>query len=155
MATELGKRVYSLDLAPGLAPHPLLQSLQGIQFEITIGTSIQRLIDNLGLDGLARSTKPKWERGRSPYPGLAAMDVADAGVFFGREEEVRSLVARVVGPLGEPGGNLVVVMGPSGAGKSSLVRAGLVARLAVPRSGWVVAVPFEPGIRPLARLTRT
>ena len=80
------------------------------------------------------------------------MDVADAGVFFGREEEVRSLVARVDGPLGQPGGNLVVVMGPSGAGKSSLVRAGLVARLAVPRSGWVVAGPFEPGIRPLARL---
>ena len=43
-------------------------------------------------------------------------------------------------------------MGPSGAGKSSLVRAGLVARLAVPQSGWVVAGPFEPGTRPLRRL---
>ena len=43
-------------------------------------------------------------------------------------------------------------MGPSGAGKSSLVRAGVVARLAVPRPGWVVAAPFEPGTRPLGRL---
>ena len=152
VATELGKRVYSLDLAPGLPPHPLLQSLQGIRFETTINASIQRLTGNLGLDGLTQSSRFKWERGRSPYPGLAAMDVADAGVFFGREEEVRSLVARVDGPLGQPGGNLVVVMGPSGAGKSSLVRAGLVARLAVPRSGWVVAGPLEPGARPLARL---
>ena len=152
VATELGKRVYSLDLAPGLPPHPLLQSLQGIRFETTIDASIQRLTGNLGLDGLAQSTRFKWERGRSPYPGLAAMDVADAGVFFGREEEVRSLVARVDGPLGQPGGNLVVVMGPSGAGKSSLVRAGLVARLAVPRSGWAVTGPFEPGTRPLDRL---
>ena len=152
MASELGKRVYSLDLAPGLPPHPLLQSLQGIRLETTLDASILRLTDNLGLDGLTQSTRFKWERGRSPYPGLAAMDVADAGVFFGREEEVRSLVARVDGPLGQPGGNLVVVMGPSGAGKSSLVRAGLVARLAVPRSGWVVARPFEPGTRPLGRL---
>ena len=152
IATELGKRVYWLDLAPGLQPHPLLQSLQGIRFETTIEASVQRLTDNLGLDGLSQSTRFKWERGRPPYPGLAAMDVADACVFFGREEEARNLVARVDGPLGQPGGNLVVVMGPSGAGKSSLVRAGLVARLAVPRSGWAVADPFEPGTRPVGRL---
>ena len=149
---ELGKRVCSLDLAPDLPPHPLLQSLQGIRLEATIDAGIQRLADNLGLDGLAESTTPRWERGRPPYPGLAAMEVDDAGVFFGRDEEVRSLVARVDAPLGQPGGNLLVVMGPSGAGKSSLVRAGLVARLAAPRSGWAIAGPFEPGTRPLGRL---
>ena len=151
VAIELGKRVYSLDLAPGLTPHSLLGSLQGIRFETSIDASVQRLTGNLDLDGLAQGTRFRWERDRAPYPGLAAMDVADAGVFFGREEEVRRLVARVDGPLG-PGGNLVVVMGPSGAGKSSLVRAGLAARLAAPRSGWVIADPFEPGTRPLARL---
>ena len=145
VATELGKRVYSLDLAPGLAPHPLLRSLQGIRLETTIEASVQRLTGNLGLDGLAQGISFRWERSRAPYPGLAAMDVADAGVFFGRDEEVRRLVARVDGPLGQPGGNLVVVMGPSGAGKSSLVRAGLVARLAVPRSGWVAAFPVRAG----------
>ncbi len=116
VATELGKRVYSLDLASDVRPHPLLRSLQGIRFETSIDASIQRLTDNLGLDGLAQGTRFKWERGRSPYPGLGAMDMADAGVFFGREDEARSLVARVDGPLGQPGGNLVVVMGPSGAG---------------------------------------
>jgi energy-coupling factor transporter ATP-binding protein EcfA2 len=151
VAAELGKRVYPVDLAPGLAPHPLLRPLQGIRFEMTIGASVQRLAGQLGLDGLAQGTCFRWERGRAPYPGLAAMDVADAGVFFGREDEVRSLVAKVDGPLG-PGGHLVVVMGPSGAGKSSLVRAGLVARLAVPRSGWVAVCPFEPVTRPLDRL---
>src|SRR6185312_4736798 len=127
-------------------------SLQAIRFETTIDASIGRLIDLLKLDGLTQGISFKWERDRAPYPGLATMDVVDAGVFFGREDEVRSLVARVDGPLGQPGGNLVVVMGPSGAGKSSLVRAGLVARLALPRSGWVVAGPFEPGTRPLGRL---
>ena len=154
VASELGKRLYSLDLGPGLLPHPLLESLQGIRFESTIDTSIQRLVVSLDLDGLAGSTRLRWERGRPPYPGLAAMDVADAGVFFGREDELRDLLARVDGPLGRRDGNLLVVMGPSGAGKSSLVRAGLAARLALPKSGWAVADPFEPEIRPLDQLVR-
>jgi energy-coupling factor transporter ATP-binding protein EcfA2 len=50
-------------------------------------------------------------------------------------------------------GNLIVVMGPSGAGKSSLVRAGLVARLGMAHSGWVVVEPFVPGSRPLDQLS--
>jgi len=152
VAIELRKRIYSLDLARDLGPHPLLQRVQGIRFEASIDASIQRLTESLGLDGLAVVSKPRWERGRPVYPGLAAMDVADAGVFFGREAEVRDLVGRVDAPLGRRDGDLLVVMGPSGAGKSSLVRAGLAARLAVPRSGWVVATPFEPGSRPLDRL---
>ena len=152
VATELGKRIYSLDLAPDLPPHPLLGSLQGIGFDSAIDAGIRRLTGSLELDGLAGSAGLRWERGRPPYPGLAAMDMADAGVFFGREEEIRDLQARVDGPLGQRDGDLVVVMGPSGAGKSSLVRAGLAARLAVPQSGWAVAGPFEPGIRPLDRL---
>ena len=80
------------------------------------------------------------------------MDVPDAGVFFGREEEIRGLAARVDGPLGQRDGDLVVLIGPSGAGKSSLVRAGLAARSAAPGSGWAVASPFEPGTKPLDRL---
>ena len=152
VATELGKRIYPLDLAPDLPPHPLLVSLQGVGYDPVIDASIRRLTGRLELDGLAGSARLRWERGRPPYPGLAAMDMADAGVFFGREGEVRDLLARVDGPLGQRDGDLVVVMGPSGAGKSSLVRAGLAARLAVPQSGWAVASPFEPGIWPLDRL---
>jgi WD40 repeat protein len=152
VASELGKRIYPIDVAPHLQPHPLLQSLQSIRLDTTIDASIQRLTDSLALDGLAGGIRFRWERGRPPYPGLAALEVADAGVFFGREDDVRDLLARVDGPLGQRDGDLVVVMGPSGAGKSSLVRAGLAARLAVPHSGWAVASPFEPGLRPLDRL---
>jgi WD40 repeat protein/energy-coupling factor transporter ATP-binding protein EcfA2 len=151
VAAELGKRIYSIDLVRDLAPHPLLQPLQGIRLQITLEASIQRLVNSLDADGLTGS-KLRWERGRPPYPGLAALDVDDAGVFFGREEDILGLRARVDRPLGQHAGDLVVVVGPSGAGKSSLVRAGLAARLALPRSGWAVARPFEPGIRPLDRL---
>ena len=152
VAADLGKRIYSLDLCPNLPPHPLLGSLQSIKLDSGIDASIRRLADEMDLDGLAGSTRPKWQRGRPPYPGLAAMDMADAGVFFGREDEVLGLLGRVDGRVGQRDGDLVVVMGPSGAGKSSLVRAGLAARLAVPHKGWAVASPFEPGIRPLDQL---
>ena len=33
VATDLGKRLYSLDLGPELLPHPLLESVQGIVFD--------------------------------------------------------------------------------------------------------------------------
>ena len=54
--------------------------------------------------------------------------------------------------LGKGDGDLLVMVGPSGAGKSSLLRAGLLARLSSPGTGWAVADPFEPGIRPLDQL---
>jgi len=152
VATGLSKRIYALDVEPGRGPHPLLRHLQGIGFGADLDTGIRRLVDALAADGLAGNLMPGWRRGRPPFPGLAAMDVADAGVFFGRDGEIRGLMARVEGPLGRRDGDLVVVTGPSGAGKSSLVRAGLVARLGLRGPGWAVAAPFEPGIRPLDRL---
>ena len=59
-----------------------------------------------------------------PYKGLTRYDVADAEFFVGRERLAEELVAALVDR------RLVVVVGPSGAGKSSVVRAGLLARLA-------------------------
>jgi WD40 repeat protein len=152
VAIDHGKRLYSLDLEPDLLPHPLLESVQGIVLDAGIDDSIARFVACLESSGLASQARLRWERGRPPYPGLVAMDVADAGVFFGREDEIRELVARVDRPLGSRHSDLVVVMGPSGAGKSSLVRAGLAARLGAGGAGWAVVSPFEPGIAPLDRL---
>jgi ABC-type phosphate transport system ATPase subunit len=58
-----------------------------------------------------------------PYKGLAAFQPEDAEFFFGREELVASLVAR----LAEA--QFLGVIGPSGSGKSSVVRAGLLPAL--------------------------
>ncbi len=152
VAGELGKGTYSLDLAQGIGPHPLIGARQGIVLGSTLEVSTARLIAQLRRDGLAERSAARWQRNRPPYPGLAAMDIDDAGVFFGREAEVRNLISRVDGRLGQRDGDLVVVIGPSGAGKSSLVRAGLAARLAAPPTAWVVVDPFEPRARPLDRL---
>ncbi len=64
------------------------------------------------------------DEGTPPYAGLAAFQPEDAPWFFGRERMLDDLVAR----MSER--RLVGVFGASGAGKSSLLRAGLVPRIA-------------------------
>ncbi|MDT8304725.1 MAG: BTAD domain-containing putative transcriptional regulator, partial [Anaerolineae bacterium] len=76
---------------------------------------------------LAGEQREQWEAyeqpprpGEPPYKGLAFFDVADAGLFFGREK----LAARLAGHLLDHA--LLAVVGASGSGKSSVLRAGLV-----------------------------
>ncbi|MEW2463361.1 AAA family ATPase [Microbacterium sp. NPDC047426] len=95
--------------------------------------------------------RPAWDASQPPYPGLEAFTEADAGVFFGRDREVRELVARLH-PLGAPAHRFVTVIGPSGSGKSSLVRAGLVPALDARRQKWRVAACLTPGTDPLGAL---
>ena len=51
-----------------------------------------------------------------PFKGLATFDLEDAEYFFGREQLVAELVARLAGAP------LLAVVGPSGSGKSSALR---------------------------------
>ena len=69
---------------------------------------------------------PAWPGG--PYLGLVPFEERDAQLFYGRDELTDQLVRR----LGERlrGAGILLVAGESGAGKSSLLRAGLMARLA-------------------------
>ncbi|MGH4032932.1 AAA family ATPase [Actinomycetota bacterium Odt1-20B] len=95
-----------------------------------------------------------WDSTQPPYPGLEAFTEADSGVFFGRDREVRELVARLH-PVsgGRHAGRIVSVIGPSGSGKSSLVLAGLLPALARRRrERWGVVPAFTPGGDPIGRL---
>ena len=56
-----------------------------------------------------------------PYRGLLAFEPADRYLFFGREEAVGNVLARIAP------GRLLAVVGASGSGKSSLLRAGVLA----------------------------
>ena len=69
--------------------------------------------------------------GLSPFRPDLPFGQADQAVFVGREAETRELVAKLEASRGRDRG-LVLVSGPSGVGKSSLVRAGLLPRLARP-----------------------
>jgi len=89
---------------------------------------------------------------QTPYKGLATFQPDDVGLFFGREQLVAELVARLAGS------QFLAVVGPSGSGKSSLVRAGLIPALAssiLPGSAaWITAI-MRPGAHPLRELDRT
>ena len=63
-----------------------------------------------------------------PYLGLVPFEERDVRVFYGRTELVARLVHRLAGRLDAPG--ILLVAGESGTGKSSLLRAGLMPRLA-------------------------
>ncbi len=71
--------------------------------------------------------RPLWDRD-CPYRGLMPFDEAHAEVFYGREQLTAALLAAVAAQLSL--GGIVLVTGASGAGKSSLLRAGLLPRLA-------------------------
>ena len=93
-----------------------------------------------------------WPDDRSPYPGLRAFDLGEHRVFFGRAREITQIAERLRSPERATPAILTVV-GPSGCGKSSLIRAGVLPRIAG-ENYWVPLPPFLPGVDPLGSLTR-
>jgi WD40 repeat protein len=67
----------------------------------------------------------------SPFRAHGPYELGDEPVFVGRETETRELVSRLDAFQGS-GRGLLLITGPSGVGKSSLIRAGLLPRLARP-----------------------
>ncbi|AGP42098.1 serine/threonine-protein kinase [Sorangium cellulosum] len=81
----------------------------------------------------------------SPFAGLSAFQEVDADRFFGREDDIAGMVARL---KSQP---LLAVVGASGVGKSSLVRAGIIPALKRSGAGWASLV-MRPGREPMAAL---
>jgi hypothetical protein len=71
-----------------------------------------------GPDALSTS-RPKY-----PYPGLRPFEADEWSIFFGRERMVDEVIDRLAAH------RLVLIHGSSGSGKSSLVRAGVLPKLA-------------------------
>ncbi|MCM8664678.1 SUMF1/EgtB/PvdO family nonheme iron enzyme [Accumulibacter sp.] len=92
---------------------------------------------------------PDPRQGICPYRGLRFFREEDAGFFFGRDADAKTLLAALEGH------RMVGVVGASGSGKSSLVRAGLIPKLRRGASGhtWQIAV-MMPGSRPYFALAR-
>src|SRR3954462_12176330 len=86
-----------------------------------------------------------------PYPGLVAFDEKDAGVFFGRKQEITEYLGILDTLRGPHRSQVLVISGASGCGKSSLLRAGLIPRLRR-KPEWVVIRPFDVGREPVRNL---
>jgi WD40 repeat protein len=92
----------------------------------------------------------------SPYRGLSAFGMRDAGLFFGRESAGTDVLGLLSRRMDGPG--LLVVSGVSGAGKSSLLHAGVLPRLrgagleSAPEAGQWPCLVFTPARAPLEEL---
>ena len=75
----------------------------------------------------AKVTPAQWQ-GASPFPGLRAFETNDSSVFFGRSEQVNTLLNRITKQV-EFGRAFCLILGPSGTGKSSLINAGIMPNL--------------------------
>ncbi|MFC1456968.1 HEAT repeat domain-containing protein [Microvirga arabica] len=79
---------------------------------------------DVGAGARAALSTQAWSK--PPYPGLRSFVEEEAAIFFGRGREVDALISR----LRDPTQRFLAIVGSSGSGKSSLVRAGLLPRLA-------------------------
>ncbi|HYI17135.1 MAG TPA: protein kinase [Solirubrobacteraceae bacterium] len=85
---------------------------------------------------------------KSPYRGLLAFEPGDRRFFFGREQVVEEIVARLAP------GRLLTIVGASGSGKSSVLRAGVAgAVLAGQVEGIDRARVITPGAEPRLGVT--
>jgi WD40 repeat protein len=99
------------------------------EFERRFEAHLRAWLNEQGLGGRELIWKIA-ERG-SPFRGLEPYEPGHAEVFFGREREIDRGRERLLAAAAA-GTGFLLVMGTSGVGKSSLVRAGLVTRLARP-----------------------
>jgi WD40 repeat protein len=147
-ARGLGKSIIPIKVAP-CTLRPQLAELQVIDLTGDRREAYERLRQGLRLAGLDPADVFDWDGTRPPYPGLMVFQEDDAAIFFGRDAEIQSglEVLRRVRRFG--GARLILFLGASGSGKSSLVRAGLLPRLAQDVASWQVTRPFRPMQRPL------
>ncbi|MCP5416665.1 MAG: TIR domain-containing protein [Chromatiaceae bacterium] len=151
-ARALGKRIFPL-LISSCALRPILRDTQTIDLSHDPETGYQRLWRGMRSAGLDPADTFAWDIDRPPYPGLTPFTAHDAAIFFGREQDQRRCLDRLEQMRRYGGERLLLVVGTSGSGKSSLVRAGVVPRLArMPE--WLVLAPLRPGRQPLQELVR-
>ncbi|MDP5133245.1 MAG: winged helix-turn-helix domain-containing protein [Paraglaciecola sp.] len=82
---------------------------------------------NFPLNDELKAQQSSWQ-GESPFPGLSAFEPNEADVFFGRNEQISTLLERVSKQVSF-GRAFCLILGPSGTGKSSLINAGVLPKL--------------------------
>lgn len=155
LARMEGKELFVLQIDPWSETTRLpsiLTEEQFIDLRSDPEDGYKRLLNGFRVKGITPAEARAWGPTEPPYPGLRAFQQEDAPVFFGRDEEIRSGIELLNRTRRQGYPRLTMVLGSSGSGKSSLVRAGIVPRLAADAPRWLVIGPFRPGRRPQRRL---
>ncbi|MBN6041202.1 hypothetical protein [Amycolatopsis sp. 195334CR] len=116
--------------------------------ELGISDDAQRQAWWTAVERLRRRFRNGGDSPVNPYPGLRSFDTTDTARFFGRAALTQRLLDEITAQAGQ--GTPVLVVGPSGAGKSSLLRAGLLPKLA---DAGRLPVVMVPGRSPLTELS--
>lgn len=144
-AKSHGKSIFPILIDDAFAVPAEMSEWQGIR--LSDPDIWQRLEEGLEKADLAPDNDFPWPVDGlpdCPYPGLSSFEAHHAGIYFGRDKEIQELRERFsqMANRGQP--RLLYVIGASGSGKSSLVKAGLLPRLA--RQGcehWLVLPTFR------------
>ena len=87
----------------------------------------------------------------NPFPGIRSYEIDESHLFFGRESQVKELIAKLKIT------RFLAIVGSSGCGKSSLIKAGLIPELLKFRPGdsqdWELSV-FRPGDDPIGNMAK-
>ena len=138
-------------------PHELLADVQAVDFRPRATASndnYAQLRRALADRGIRPQIGGRWTGDRSPYPGLAAFEEADAPVFFGRDEETRNALLELRRLRRPDSPRMLIMLGASGCGKSSLLRAGILPRVRAEILDWIVVDVIRPGAQPLTRMAQ-
>src|SRR5260370_16043313 len=130
---------------------PVLPERQRVRLREGDDRAWQEVLEALDRSGLDPNDWFSIRPNVGPYPGLVAFDEKDAGVFFGRKQEITQYLGILDTLRGPDRSQVLVISGASGSGKSSLLRAGLIPRLR-PKPEWVVISPFEVAREPVRNL---
>jgi TPR repeat protein len=153
-ARALGKIIFPVLLSP-LGEKRVAPEIQGIDLKEWNAEGqdyLRRRIREV-TDELARGFR--WDRSRSPYPGIFSFEREDAAIFFGRDEETRDVIERLEARRVQGGKHFLCILGASGSGKSSLLKAGVLPQLERLRTQWIVLAPFRPEREPLTGLAKS
>src|SRR5215831_963048 len=130
---------------------PILHERQRVRLRDGDNRAWQEILEALDRSGLDPDDWFSIPPNVGPYPGLVAFDEKDAGVFFGRKQEITEYLGILDTLRGPDRSQVLVISGASGSGKSSLLRAGLIPRLRR-KSDWLVINPFEVAREPVRNL---
>jgi WD40 repeat protein len=152
-ARALGKAIFPVIVAPG-GDRFIAPDIQQLDLQLDREGGLERLARELTRLALDAQGGFVWNADRPPYPGLLAFEKEDAAVFFGRDDDIRSLIERLNARRVRGDIKFVALLGSSGSGKSSLVRAGVLPRIERDRNNWIVLPPFRPRREPVLEFAR-
>lgn len=136
----------ALDVAP-----PIVHQRQRLPLDLENEHDWDNLLRGLDQSGLDPNQWFPIPEGVGPYPGFVAFEEKDAGVFFGRDQEITEYLAALNTLRARDRAQALVISGGCGIGKSSLLKAGLIPRLRQ-RPDWKVIRAFDPSREPIHAL---